>query len=222
MTLVRRLLIVIAGLMAIPSALLAFGTLCSNVPYLGTAGTFVLPMFAGPVAVVALVGGALGFVAARLGARRAGAVCAALGVGSAIVAAAVIVRHARVAAANGARINLVAAAVPRGLGGGAAPDATVTYTEVDGRHLEIDIYRPGGQGASLAPVVMYTHGGGWMLGERNMRAASLRWFADRGLLAVSADYVLATPQHATWNGELTSGLCAGVDRQPRCGLRWRS
>jgi len=208
MTLVRRLFIVIAGLMSLPSALLAFGTLFSNVPYVGTAGTFVFPMFAGPLAVVALVGGALGFVAARLGARRAGAVCAALGVGSAIVAAAVIVRHARVAAANGAPINIVAAAVPRGLAGGAAPDATVTYTEAEGSPLQIDVFRPRRQDASRAPVVLYIHGGGWILGERTMRAASLRWFADRGYLAFTADYTLATPERPTWNTASAQVACA--------------
>ena len=155
-----------------------------------------------------LAGSALGLVAARLGVRRIGAVCAALGVFSAIVAAAVIVRHARVAAANGASVNLVATVVPRGFGGGAAPDATATYTEVEGRRLEIDIYRPSGQGASPAPVVIYTHGGGWIMGERGMRAASLRWLADHGYLAVSADYVLATPARATWNTAHSQVACA--------------
>ena len=208
MTLARRLLIVIAGLATLPSALLAVGTMFSSVPYLGTAGTFVFPMFAGQLAVVSVAGGALGFLARRLGARRAGAVCAVLGLGGAMVAAAVIFRHARVAAANGASVNLLTTVVPRGLGGGGAPDATVTYTQVDGRDLEIDIYRPTGQGAARAPVVMYTHGGGWILGERNMRAASLRWFADRGFVAVSAQYVLATPGRPTWNTASAQIACA--------------
>ena len=208
MTLVRRLLIGVAGLVVVPLALLAFGTLFSGVPYLGTAGTFVLPMFAGPLAVVALVGSALGVVAALMGARRAGMVCAALGLGAAIVAAAVIVRHAGVAAANGASVSLLATVVPRGLGAGAAPDATVTYTQVDGRDLEIDIYRPVTRDASRAPVVMYTHGGGWILGERTMRAASLRWFADRGFVAVSAQYALATPGYPTWNTATAQVACA--------------
>ena len=47
----------------------------------------------------------------------------------------------RVASSHGARVNLLANLVPRGLGS-ASPDATVTFTRVDGQDLELDIYRP--------------------------------------------------------------------------------
>ena len=50
-------------------------------------------------------------------------------------------RHVRVASSHGARVNLLANLVPRGLGS-ASPDATVTFTRVDGQDLELDIYRP--------------------------------------------------------------------------------
>ena len=137
------------------------------------------------------------------------------------LAAAVIVRHARVAAADGARINLVAAAVPRGLGGGAAPDATVTYAEVDGRHVEINISQPGGQW-SLAPVVMSTRGGGWILGRAEHAVGVFVGSRTADTLR-SCGFRLAAPQHRHMeHGGLTGRLFAGMDRQPRCGLRWRS
>ena len=46
-------------------------------------------------------------------------------------------RHVSVASSNGARVNLLATLVPRGLGAG-APDATVTFTRVDGEDLALE------------------------------------------------------------------------------------
>jgi hypothetical protein len=86
----------------------------------------------------------------------------------------VIWRHVRVASTNGARVNLLATVVPRGLAAGEA-DATVTFTRVDGQDLELDIYRPNNAAGTVSPIVFYVHGGGWILGDRRMQAANLRW-----------------------------------------------
>ena len=96
------------------------------------------------------------------------AVVAAIAAASAGI---VIGRHMRVASSNGARVNLLATLVPRGLGAG-APDATVTFTRVDGEDLSLDIYRPNHAPGTLVPIVFYVHGGGWILGDRRMQAAT--------------------------------------------------
>jgi acetyl esterase/lipase len=186
---------------------LALGTFFPAVPYLGTAGSLVLPLFAPQIAVVAVVGGALAIAARRLGARRTGTLLAALAILAAVSAGTVIGRHMYIASSYGARVKLLAAVVPGGLGAG-APDETVTFTRVDAEDLELDIYRPNNVSGTLAPIVFYIHGGGWILGDRRMQAANLRWFADRGYLAVSAEYVLATPTRPTWNTASAQVACA--------------
>jgi acetyl esterase len=180
----RRLLPGLGGILAIPSAVLALGAFVPSLPYLGTAGSALLPLFAPQFTVVALIGSALA-LAAR---RRTGTALAVLGMLAAAAAATVIWGHARVASSNGARVNLLAAVVPGGLGA-ATPDATVAFTRVDGQDLELDIYRPNGAPGTLAPILFYIHGGGWILGDRRMQAANLRWFADQGYLARAGVYV---------------------------------
>jgi acetyl esterase len=199
-------LLVLGGLLTIPSAVLGLGTFAPSLPYLGPAGTALLPLFAPQVVLVALAGGAL----ALAGGRRTGAVLAIIGVLAAAAAGIVIAGHLRAASNNGARVSLLTALVPGGLGA-ASPDATVTFTRVDGQDLELDIYRPKSAPGTRAPILFYIHGGGWILGDRTMQAANLRWFADRGYLAVSAEYVLANETRATWD---TAGA------QVACALEW--
>ena len=128
----RRLLVVLAGAVVLPITLLAFGTFFPAVPYLGTVGSLMLPLLAPQLAVVAIVGAGLAAGARRLGARRAGATLVVLGLVGAASAGSVIGRHVLVASSNGARVNVLAAVVPRGFGASAAPDATLPFTNVDG------------------------------------------------------------------------------------------
>ena len=203
----RRVFVLFGGIFVLSSAALALGTFVPALPYLGTAGSALLPLLAPQIVVVAVIGGALALAARRLGARRTGTVFAIAGMLAAASAGIVIGRHVRVASTNGARVNLLAAIVPSGLGSAAA-DATVAFTKVDGQELQLDIYRPNNAAGKLAPIVFYIHGGGWILGDRTMQAANLRWFADRGYLAVSAEYVLATETRATWNTASSEMGCA--------------
>jgi acetyl esterase len=203
----RRTFVLLGGAVALPSAALALGTFFPTIPYLGTAGSALLPLLAPQIAVVAVLGGALALAARHLGARRTGTTFAVVALLAAASAGIVIGRHVRVASSNGARVNLLATLVPRGLAGAAA-DATVTFTRIDGDDLVLDIYRPNHAPGTLAPIVFYVHGGGWILGDRRMQAANLRWFADRGYLAVSAEYVLATPTRSTWNTASSQVACA--------------
>ena len=203
----RRVLVAVGGAFVLPCAALALGTFFPAIPYLGTAGSALLPLFAPQILIVALLGGALALAARRLGARHKGSILAFLALLAAASAAIVIGSHVRVASSNGARVNLLASVVPRGLGSADA-DATVTFTKVDGQDLVLDIYRPANTPGTLAPIVFYIHGGGWILGDRKMQAANLRWFADRGYLAVSAEYVLANATRSTWNTASAEVACA--------------
>jgi hypothetical protein len=212
----RRVFAMLGGAFVLPTAALALGTFFPAIPYLGTAGSGLLPLLAPQIAVVALLGGALGLAARRLGAPRTGTLLAVVALLGVVSCGAVIARHARVAWSNGARVNLLETVVPGGLGA-ATPDATVTFTRVDGQDLELDIYRPNNAPGTLAPIVFYVHGGGWILGDRKMQAANLRWFADQGYLAMSPEYGLASETRATWNT-----ASAQVAWRPRLGRRQRA
>jgi acetyl esterase/lipase len=206
----------IAAALVVPAAVLALGTFVPDIPFLGTAGSWLFPTFAGTCLPVALAGVWLAVVAMRRGARRTGGVVAAIGVLTAAGACAILAQHVRVATANDVSVSLFATLVPRGVGTGARPDETRVYATIDGHDLNLDIYRPAAPSGATAlgvpaPVAVHSHGGGWIRGDRTTQAANLRWLADHGYLAVSLDYVLATPETATWDTAAS---------QIACGLSW--
>lgn len=208
---VGRGLLLITSAAIVPAALLALGTFSSQLPYLGTAGTYVFTRFAGPAIPLMLIAVVVAIAATRAGSRRLAPVLALLGCLTLLGAWTVVARHLEVAHAHGIDVSAAAAMIPRGIGTGAQADETAAYTTTAGKQLLIDIFRSSARREGLAPVAMYIHGGGWILGTRSGQAANLRWLADRGFVAMSPDYSLATPEQATWN---TAGSDVG------CAVAW--
>lgn len=72
------------------------------------------------------------------------------------------------------------------------PD-TVIVTEVDANGVPCRLFRP--QGASSSPAVIYSHGGGWVLGGPDTHSDMCAELSDMGKVAVLLiDYRLA-PEH---------------------------
>jgi len=90
-----------------------------------------------------------------------------------------------------------------------APDETVTFTTVNGQALHAAVYRPP-QSDGQAPVLIYIHGGGYMIGSMVETDADLRWFADQGWLVISVEYRLWTKQTPTWDKAPTDVACAAA------------
>lgn len=69
----------------------------------------------------------------------------------------------------------------------------ITYCQMDGVDLKMDIYYPDQYSARPWPVVMYVHGGAWQKGDKNEGAGSRAIPALRasGFLVVAVDYRLA-------------------------------
>lgn len=65
----------------------------------------------------------------------------------------------------------------------------VTYAEVDGHRLTLDLHRP--TTAEGVPVVLYLHGGGYRAGDKADDAARLTGLASQGVAVASANYRLA-------------------------------
>jgi acetyl esterase/lipase len=78
------------------------------------------------------------------------------------------------------------------------PDTTVeTYKEVDHTALNVWIFPPGGKitpGAKL-PAIVFFFGGGWSNGSPAQFERQSRHLAERGMVAMVADYRVATRHH---------------------------
>lgn len=64
----------------------------------------------------------------------------------------------------------------------------LTYAEIDGQILQLDVYRPEGIGPH--PLVLILHGGGWEAGSRHMERPLAGQLAARGYIAVPVSYRL--------------------------------
>lgn len=64
----------------------------------------------------------------------------------------------------------------------------LTYAEIDGQILQLDLYRPEGIGPH--PIVLILHGGGWEAGSRHMERSLARQLAARGYITVPVSYRL--------------------------------
>jgi acetyl esterase len=97
----------------------------------------------------------------------------------------------------GPPVSWVVGAVPRGVTMWAS-----SLPARDGVRLATRVYRPGSAGAQPLPVVVYLHGGGWVLGSPTRYDALCGFVADAvGALVVSVGYRLA-PEHPAPQGVL--------------------
>lgn len=69
----------------------------------------------------------------------------------------------------------------------------VVYGRADGKDLLMDVYCPSNEVGAKLPVVMYIHGGGWIMGGKSMLAMmpGPAELLRRGYVVVSVDYRLA-------------------------------
>jgi acetyl esterase/lipase len=68
----------------------------------------------------------------------------------------------------------------------------ITYSEVEGRQLKLDVIQP--QGEQKHPAVLVVHGGAWRMGDRKQLRGYAQALAERGFVCFAIDYRLA-PQH---------------------------
>jgi len=81
----------------------------------------------------------------------------------------------------------------------------VVYKKVDGRELHLDLYYPTGQAAKTSlryPVVVYTHGGGWVAGSKYGAAKSsfkavFSQLVKEGFAVASVEYRLVSQDGKT-------------------------
>lgn len=202
---VAAIAITISSVAAVLSALVVLGAFIPGLPLLGIVGSAASGVsgWIGVLALVALVMSAVLIARRRSVLRIAVAAISALALVGAVAITAQIVA---VGTASGVRVD--ALAVPLAT---RAPDETVPYGSHEGKPLSVSIWEPAGDSGD-APVLFYTHGGGWVSGDATADTAGIpSHFADEGWLVVSAEYTFATPdQH-------TVGL---VEEQIGCAMAW--
>jgi acetyl esterase/lipase len=66
--------------------------------------------------------------------------------------------------------------------------AAHVYKSVAGVDLRLHVFGAGGSAAALKPAIVFFFGGGWVGGSIGQFAPQARHFADRGMVAVVADY----------------------------------
>lgn len=67
---------------------------------------------------------------------------------------------------------------------------TYVYKTVDEKELKLDVYLPDVPDLQVRPVIVFFHGGGFIIGSRSLHKYQCTYFAQRGMVAVSADYRL--------------------------------
>lgn len=160
--------------------------------------------------VVALLSVTLASLGLRQGPRRIGLAAVVIATVAAIGSGWIVGRIAVATRGAGGSLDPVAAFLLTTMRE-PAPDVIETIATVEGRDLKAAIYRTAVGGPGPGPMLVYIHGGGFMAGTITETAADLRWFADRGWLAVSVDYRVFAPGEPTWDK---------ATPDTACGLAW--
>jgi acetyl esterase len=193
--------------------LVALGTLGSffpRIPLLGEVGPILTSQLGPWITILSLAGAAISLRSWRQTGKRRVLFLAGLGAFATVGSAAILARQLAIAQANGAHVDPAQVLFARSQSSPNPPPETVFYSEHDGQKLPLDIYRPTGKRAALAPIFVYVHGGGWGAQTLKQREADYRWFAARGYLAISLEYPLATDTRHTWNVAEPQLACALV------------
>ncbi|MFD5546442.1 alpha/beta hydrolase [Streptomyces goshikiensis] len=202
---VRRVGRVIAAVVASAVAFLVgavvLGAYVPAVPKAGVIGPVLGGQYPLQVAVLALVGSALAWLAWRGGLVRWGRALTVVTALSAV--GALVIGGVQLAAARQAGADVSFGEVFSRLSyPDTAPDATVTYASPDGGPLKADLYLPkkaSGRSPGAAPAIVLAHSGGFHTFDKSDLRGTGRWLADRGVAVVAVDYRLASPGRPTWD-----------------------
>jgi len=158
---------------------------------------------------VAVLGGVLALVGMRPGTRVLGTVTILLAVATVATALAPLAQALRLAGDERANLDYgryLAAPIDTQERG--RPKKTVTYVNVDGRDLGIDVYvgARGAGGGATRPVLVL-HGGGWSMGEKGDAALFSQWLADHGATVFDVQYRIAPqPNWKTATGDVKCAI----------------
>jgi acetyl esterase len=208
MRVVRTIASIVAGAGLLICLLVLVGAHAYGLPFVSPIGSAVLSVFGPWLVIVPIAIGAYGIWLWRAAHSRGAVflmVTAVAATGWASVALARIVAEFH---DHGVPLNLVRAFGLRVLPGW-RPDDDLVYGTWKDQALHLLVYKPkAATPGTHAPILLYIHGGGFSLGDRFEGGTNLRWFADRGWLALSIDYTLSSADRHLWDTTTSQVACA--------------
>ena len=188
--------------------LVLIGAHAYNLPFISPIGSTVLSIFGPWLVVVPLAIGALELRLWRASHSRGTLLLMIVAVAATGWTAVALARMVTEFHHHGVPINLVRAFGIR-FSPGSRPDDDLVYGTWQDQPLYLLVYKPRtpARGKS-APILLYIHGGGFSMGDRFESGSNLRWFTDRGWLALSIDYTLSSVDRHLWDITTSQVACA--------------
>jgi acetyl esterase len=202
---------IVAGAALAICFLVLVGAHANGIPFISPIGSTVLSIFGPWLVVVPLAIGASEILIWRASHTRSALVLMSVAFAATVWASAALARMVAEFHDHGVPINLVRTFGMRVLPA-ARPDGDLVYGTWQEQPLHLLVYKPSSAApGESAPIVLYIHGGGFSGGDRFESGTNLRWFADRGWLALSIEYTLSSVERHLW--DITT-------RQVGCAMAW--
>jgi acetyl esterase len=211
MSVARALGRIVAVAALLICVLVLIGAHFYGIPLLSPIGSTVLSIFGPWLVAVPIVIGAFEFWRWRASHARAAFIIAAVAVAAAAWASVAVARMLAEFHHHDVPVNLVRT-FRMGVSPGSQSDEDLVYGTWQDQPLHLLVYKPrSDKPEKPAPILLYIHGGGFTMGDRFESGTNLRWFADRGWLALSIDYTLSSVDRHLW--DITTGQVA-------CAMAW--
>jgi acetyl esterase len=179
-----------------------------GIPFLAPIGSTVLSIFGPWLVVVPLAIGAFEFRRWRASRSRATLLLMITAVAATAWSSVALGRMLSEFHTHGVAVELVRTLGMR-LISRATPDDDVLYETWQDQPLHLLVYKPKSPNPGQpAPILLYIHGGGFTMGDRFESGSNLRWFTDRGWLALSIDYSLSSVDRHLWDTATGQVACA--------------
>jgi acetyl esterase/lipase len=197
-----------AGAALVICLLVLIGAHVYGLPLISPIGSTVLSIFGPWLVVVPIAIGALEIRLWRASHSRGTFLLIAMAVAATGWASVALARMLAEFHHHGVPINLVRTFGMRVLPG-SRPDEDAVYGTWQDQPLHLVVYKPKSAApGQSAPILLYIHGGGFTMGDRFEAGTNLRWFTDRGWLALSIDYTLSSVDRHLWDTTTSEVGCA--------------
>jgi acetyl esterase len=196
-----------AGVALVICLLVLIGAHVYDLPLISPIGSTVLSTFGPWLIVVPIAIGALEIRLWRASHSRGSLVLMTMAIGATGWASVALARMVAESHNHGVPINLGRALGMR-VSPGSPPDEDLVYGTWQEHPLRLLVYKPKTAAAASAPILLYIHGGGFTMGDRFESGSNLRWFTNRGWLALSIDYALSSVDRHLWDVATSQVACA--------------
>ena len=179
-----------------------------GIPLLSPIGSTVLSLFGPWLALVPIAIGAFEFWGWRASRSRATLLLMITAVAATGWASVALARMLAEPRTHGVPIDLVRTLGMRVVSR-SMHDGDLVYGTWQDQPLHLLVYKPRSPTpGQSAPILLYIHGGGFTMGDRFESGSNLRWFTDRGWLALSIDYALSSVDRHLWDIATSQVACA--------------